>query len=63
MFIHPQESLENHEADILMPEEGATGLRGQEDITFPPGEGLVSEGGSIRDGLGGWRRFSGQGRR
>ena len=39
------------------------GLKGQEDIMFPPGEGPVPEGGGIRDGLGGWRRFLSQGRR
>lgn len=60
MFLHPRGSLENHEADILMPEEGVPRLRGQEDTMFPPGEGLVPEGGGVRDGLGGWRRFSGQ---
>ena len=25
MFVHPQESLENHKADILMPEGGQPG--------------------------------------
>ena len=30
-----------------MPEEGVSGLRGQEDIMFPPGEGPVPEGGGI----------------
>lgn len=38
MFLHPRGSLENHEADILMPEEGVPRLRGQEDTMFPPGE-------------------------